>query len=244
MFYDKFEEADLWGKDLYTHLSDIYQNKAQFTVMFISKSYAQKVWTTHERRSAQERALRENVEYILPARFDDSEVPGLHSTIGYLDLRTKTPEEVVNLLITKINKSVGMRNVPEYNDELLSHFVSHLSLDSWFVLYALRCYNDNRPGLASAHMLFDTFFFPPLEKVLGPFDDKNKAYLDGQFNAMLNVLEAMGLVRYDGEAETFRSSQKLIKAVKNDVRKREEVVSLKFKGVIEEMNSAAEKNHN
>ena len=32
VFYDMFEEADLWGKDLYAHLSDVYQNLALFTV--------------------------------------------------------------------------------------------------------------------------------------------------------------------------------------------------------------------
>ena len=40
VFYDRFEEANLWGKNLYEYLSNIYQNKALFTVMFISKHYA------------------------------------------------------------------------------------------------------------------------------------------------------------------------------------------------------------
>ncbi len=39
VFYDKFEEATLWGKNLYTHLRDVYENKASFTVMFISEHY-------------------------------------------------------------------------------------------------------------------------------------------------------------------------------------------------------------
>ena len=41
------------GKNLYTHLSDVYENKALFTVMFISEHYKDKVWTNHERESAQ-----------------------------------------------------------------------------------------------------------------------------------------------------------------------------------------------
>ncbi len=45
VFYDKFEEADLWGKDLYVHLSDIYQNRAVYTVIFISEAYGKKLWT-------------------------------------------------------------------------------------------------------------------------------------------------------------------------------------------------------
>ena len=28
VFYDRYEQADLWGKNLYEHLSDIYQKKA------------------------------------------------------------------------------------------------------------------------------------------------------------------------------------------------------------------------
>jgi hypothetical protein len=71
VFYDRFEEATLWGKNLYTHLNDVYENKALFTVMFISEHYKNKVWTNHERESAQARAFENNKEYILPAFFDE-----------------------------------------------------------------------------------------------------------------------------------------------------------------------------
>ncbi len=64
VFYDSFEEAHLWGKDLYSYLHDVYQNKARFTVMFISEHYAKKLWTLHERKAAQVRAFREREEYI------------------------------------------------------------------------------------------------------------------------------------------------------------------------------------
>ena len=78
VFYDKFEEAELWGKDLYTHLSDVYQKRAHFTVMFVSDAYRTKLWTNRERESAQARAFVDSSDYILPAFFDESiEVPGL-----------------------------------------------------------------------------------------------------------------------------------------------------------------------
>lgn len=102
VFYDAHEEADLWGKNLYTHLSDVYQNQAEFTVMFISKSYAERLWTNHEREGAQARAFEERREYILPARFDDTEVPGVLKTVGYVDLRRKTPVQLADLLIEKL----------------------------------------------------------------------------------------------------------------------------------------------
>jgi hypothetical protein len=43
VFYDDYEKANLWGKDLYTHLSEVYQNNAHYVVMFISHHYAAKV---------------------------------------------------------------------------------------------------------------------------------------------------------------------------------------------------------
>ena len=59
VFYDEYAQADMWGKDLYTHLDDVYQNAARYCVLFVSKHYARRVWTDHERQSAQARALRQ-----------------------------------------------------------------------------------------------------------------------------------------------------------------------------------------
>jgi hypothetical protein len=105
VFYDQYEQADLWGKDLYEHLADVYTNRARFCVMFLSSHYERKLWTTHERRSAQARAFRERTEYILPLRLDDTEIPGLPATIGYVDLRRASIESVADLLMEKLDES-------------------------------------------------------------------------------------------------------------------------------------------
>jgi hypothetical protein len=104
VFYDAFEKADLWGKNLIEHLADIYGNRSRFVVMFISKEYVEKAWTKHERRHAQERALLAQQEYILPARFDDTPVPGMTATIAFQDLRQTTPSELVKLIAAKLGK--------------------------------------------------------------------------------------------------------------------------------------------
>ncbi|MEW7289255.1 toll/interleukin-1 receptor domain-containing protein [Aquimarina sp. 2304DJ70-9] len=104
VFYDLFEETNLWGKNLYEYLSEIYQNKARYTVLFISGFYNQKLWTNHERVSMQARAFQESREYILPARFDDTEIPGILKTIGYINLQQKTPEELATLIEKKLTK--------------------------------------------------------------------------------------------------------------------------------------------
>src|SRR5436190_17794730 len=58
LFYDNYEEASLWGKNLTEHLHKVYSGSARYCVMFISKHYAEKVWPTHERRSAFEKGDR------------------------------------------------------------------------------------------------------------------------------------------------------------------------------------------
>jgi TIR domain len=102
VFYDEYETVDLWGKDLYRHLSDVYRNRARYCVIFISQAYAKNVWPKHELTSAQARAFEENREYILPARFDETELPGLLPTTGYIDLRLTTPIELAALILRKL----------------------------------------------------------------------------------------------------------------------------------------------
>ena len=102
-FYDENELANLWGKNLYDYLSSVYKDQARYCVMFLSKHYERKLWTTHERQLAQARAFQENREYILPVRLDDTEIPGIPPTVGYLDLRSMTIEEVYKALVRKLS---------------------------------------------------------------------------------------------------------------------------------------------
>lgn len=107
VFYDLFEEADLWGKDLYAHLSEVYQQRARYTVIFISEAYGRKLWTNHERRAAQARAFQECQEYILPVRVDDTEIPGVLPTVGYVSLNGRDPDDLVSLITKKLVTSGG-----------------------------------------------------------------------------------------------------------------------------------------
>jgi hypothetical protein len=77
-FFDENEKAELWGKDLYQHIESVYRDDSKFCVIFVSHSYANKLWPRHELRQAQARAFREKAEYILPVRLEDVELPGHH----------------------------------------------------------------------------------------------------------------------------------------------------------------------
>lgn len=104
VFYDNYETFDLWGKDLYQHLNDVYRNKCKYCIIFISKNYAKKLWTRHELKAAQAKAFTENEEYILPIRFDETELPGINPQTGYLIFKDYTPYQIAEMASKKLNK--------------------------------------------------------------------------------------------------------------------------------------------
>lgn len=107
VFYDGGQVASLWGKDLYQYLTDIYSRRARYCVVFLSQDYARKLWTRHELKAAQARAFKESEEYLLPARFDDTSIPGLLPTVAYVDLNQLTPEEFADLIMAKLRGTSG-----------------------------------------------------------------------------------------------------------------------------------------
>jgi hypothetical protein len=106
VFYDNYYPEQLWGKDLTSLFDSIYRKESRYCVMFVSSQYKERMWTTHERRSAQARALEEKMgEYILPIRVDDTDLEGLPPTVGYMDLNKTTIEEIASTLIRKLKTS-------------------------------------------------------------------------------------------------------------------------------------------
>jgi hypothetical protein len=101
-FYDAEEQVDLWGKYLAEELPVIYGELAAAVVVFVSAEYAARDWTRLERRSALNRAVRERQEYVLPARFDDTPLPGPLSDMVAIDLRIRTPQEFAEMIAAKL----------------------------------------------------------------------------------------------------------------------------------------------
>ena len=103
VFYDGFEEANLWGKELTTEFEAIYRDQARYCVILVSPDYATGVWTNVERRQALSRATREqDKEYILPVVVEDAEVPGLADTVKWLSLEEVGTAGVVRNLLVKL----------------------------------------------------------------------------------------------------------------------------------------------
>lgn len=112
VFYDFSQTAELWGKDLATHLDEVYNRQAKFCILFASVDYVRKTWTNLERASALDRLLRERDEYVLPVRFDDTPVPGLRGSIGHLDARVMSPGQVADQVLAKLAVGTKTPTVP------------------------------------------------------------------------------------------------------------------------------------
>ena len=101
-FYDADELIQLWGMHLAEELPRIYAEESAAVVVFISADYAGRDWTRLERRAAFSRAVTQAGAYLLPARFDDSELPGLLPDVVTVDLRRYTAGQFADLVVAKL----------------------------------------------------------------------------------------------------------------------------------------------
>ena len=104
VFYDRFETANMWGKDLSEFLHEVYSGRARFCVPITSQYYISKPFPRHERRSAQSRALRQDEEYLLPIRLDATQIPGFPDTLAYIDASQYTVDQIVDMLLDKLER--------------------------------------------------------------------------------------------------------------------------------------------
>ena len=102
VFYDGFEQVWLWGRDGVETFHEVFSEKAKHVVMFISAEYVNKPWTRVERKAALSRMIREEAEYVLPVRFDDTAVPGLPDTVQYLRAIKYSPAELAALIAERL----------------------------------------------------------------------------------------------------------------------------------------------
>jgi hypothetical protein len=190
VFYDEFEQHNLWGKNLFVHLSDIYSKEAKYTIMFISKHYKKKKWTNLERESMQERAFNEAEEYILPVRFDDTKIPGLKETTGYIDLNKTSHQQLVKLIISKLKTSNNQQiTAPRRYNSVKSHSdIEGLNIFMQYVPFcSLRMYMDDFPytvdmGIFDVSYIFD--IFQKSNPHIYPFSDE---ILQDKFSMFINM---------------------------------------------------------
>lgn len=102
VFYDFDEQHKLWGENLRRKLGDVYAHDAQYMVVFLSKHYPEKDWTSFELEIGKEAKSKRTATYLLPIIVDDVTVVGLSKDVGYIDLRSRNIQQAAEVLSKKI----------------------------------------------------------------------------------------------------------------------------------------------
>jgi len=99
IFYDKYEEALLWGRDLTKELPAKYRN-ARYVMVFISDYYLKKMWTNYERQIIIQKHIElKGEQFLLPVRLNGckKELPGLSQLVSYISLDSKDELSIKDL---------------------------------------------------------------------------------------------------------------------------------------------------
>jgi TIR domain len=104
VFYDENESATLWGRNLVEHFNHVYRKAGRYCVMLVSAEYRDSIWTTHESRAAFSRAMEQEGEYVLPVRFDKTELPGLLPTVQYVEAANYDPVRLAQHILKKLGR--------------------------------------------------------------------------------------------------------------------------------------------
>ena len=213
VFYDKYEEVDLWGKDLAIHLSEIYSKKAKYCVIFISEHYAKKVFPSHEFKNALSRAVEDSEEYILPARFDKTDLPGLRKTISYIDLNTKKPEDLGVLIVNKLHLQRSERRLDP--SDFSGTYCINNHPNNKLIIERIK---DNQFRLESPNVwdgvgIFDGFVYFGIFKYKITFENKAFAGVWGNHHAIIQddgsfIVKGTNVIGMGGE---FRNTWNILK---------------------------------
>lgn len=112
VFYDHFDQASLWGKNLHTYLTELYHLRSKYCVVFLSANYGRQGWTRVELDAALAREFKEGHDYILPIRLDNSDIPGILPTRGYVDWHEHDVASIVDLVRTRLANSTLKQTGP------------------------------------------------------------------------------------------------------------------------------------
>jgi hypothetical protein len=110
VFFDEYEEYELWGTDLTYELPERYRQSNRVLALF-SESYVNKIWTTLERQTIiLEMLKRRGTGYLLPLFLNDfrGPIPGLVGVTAYQTLSTTNPDDISRLcdLLERHMKSI------------------------------------------------------------------------------------------------------------------------------------------
>lgn len=119
VLYDEYHEAEFAHIDLDTHLQRLYHDESELIVVFLSAHYNVNEWCGLEWRAIRDLIKRGRGPAVMPVRFDNTEIPGLFSTSGYIWVGDREPNVIADLILERleIERGPALLLVPPRGDE-------------------------------------------------------------------------------------------------------------------------------
>ena len=139
VFFDEYERGNLWGKDLYIHLSEVYERQAQYCVMLLSKHYASEFGRITSGGQRKHEPFKE-AGYILPVRLDGCRHPWISPTVAHLQWSFETVDSIADKIVDRIRGresehqpvawqySVSSTNDSDFIGKILNYFRCQFSV--------------------------------------------------------------------------------------------------------------------
>jgi hypothetical protein len=103
VFYDYENQHALLGENLAQFLHDVFFRRGRYAVVVVSKAFTESLWASNwEWHAVLARMQSQRETYLLPYLLDDTEVPGLNPTVGYVTRDQCPPREFGRLVVRKL----------------------------------------------------------------------------------------------------------------------------------------------
>lgn len=107
VLYDRYYEAEFARPDLDTYLQRLYHDESELIAVFLCADYERKEWCGLEWRAIRDLIKKRQASTVMPLRFDNTEIPGLFSTDGYVWIDSRSPQEIADLILQRIGIGAG-----------------------------------------------------------------------------------------------------------------------------------------
>jgi TIR domain len=112
VLYDKYYEAEFARPDLDIYLQQLYHDESELIAMFLCADYERREWCGLEWRAIRDLIKKRQASAVMPLRFDNTEIPGLFSTDGYAWIGNRSPQDVANLILQRMQFSAPEAAAP------------------------------------------------------------------------------------------------------------------------------------
>lgn len=102
VFCDKYYEAELARPNLDLCLAGIYRDDADLVACFLCAEYDRSQWCRLEWRQMRDILKKTDDQRLMYFRFDLTEIAGLLSIDGYVEIADRTAGEIANLILRRV----------------------------------------------------------------------------------------------------------------------------------------------